>query len=74
MCLGPGVPGASPPPPRVRFAFARTSRDLPVSLLALDGPVEAGDWLLVHCGLALARLSDGDARAALAIRAPEVSP
>jgi hydrogenase maturation factor len=49
-------------------------RDMPVLLLTLDGPVEVGDWLLVHCGLALARLSDGDARAALAIRAPEVSP
>ena len=45
-----------------------------VSLLTLDGPVQVGDWLLVHCDLALARLSDRDARAALAIRIPEVSP
>jgi hydrogenase maturation factor len=33
-----------------------------VSLLAADGVVHAGDWVLVHSGLVLARLTDDDVR------------
>ena len=33
-------------------------RIVTVSLLTLDGPVSAGDWLQVHSGFALARLTD----------------
>jgi hydrogenase expression/formation protein HypC len=46
------------------------SRELPVSLLTLDEPVHEGDWLLVHAGFALARLTGRQAREALAIREP----
>jgi hydrogenase expression/formation protein HypC len=33
-----------------------------VSLLTADTTIAAGDWVLVHSGLVLARLSDEDAR------------
>jgi hydrogenase expression/formation protein HypC len=36
-------------------------RAVPVALLALDEPVAEGDWLLVHSGIALARLDETDA-------------
>lgn len=35
-------------------------RTFSVSLVALDNPVAAGDWLLVHSGLAIAPLLDPD--------------
>jgi hydrogenase maturation factor len=35
-------------------------RVVAVSLVVLDGPVRAGDWLLVHSGLAIAPLADDD--------------
>jgi hydrogenase expression/formation protein HypC len=38
-----------------------------VALLALAGPVTPGDWLLVHSGIALARLDADDARDRLAL-------
>jgi hydrogenase expression/formation protein HypC len=44
------------------------SRPGRVSLLTLGAPVAVGDWLLVHSGFALARLTDAEARAALALR------
>lgn len=46
------------------------------SLLTLDEPVTAGDWVLVHSGFALARLSEQDAREAETIRTliPEEQP
>lgn len=44
-------------------------RTLEASLLTLGSPVAAGDWLLVHSGFALARLSATEAADALAIRA-----
>lgn len=40
-----------------------------VSLLALAEPVVAGDWLLVHSGFALHRLTPDEAQDAAAIRA-----
>jgi len=45
-------------------------RELEASLLTLDGPVFAGDWLMVHAGFALGRLTEQQAAEALAIREP----
>ena len=44
-----------------------------VSLLALDGPVDVGDWVLVHAGFAVQRLGaeEGAAIAALIAAAEE---
>jgi hydrogenase maturation factor len=39
-----------------------------VSLLTLDGPVSPGEWLQVHSGFALARLTDDERLAAERIR------
>ena len=47
-------------------------RTLETSLLTLGSPVAAGDWLLVHSGFALARLSAAEAEEALAIRSHAV--
>ncbi|HUW15541.1 MAG TPA: HypC/HybG/HupF family hydrogenase formation chaperone [Actinomycetes bacterium] len=49
-------------------------RQVPVCLLTLEGPVDVDDWLLVHCGLALARLTEPEALDALSLRTPEESP
>jgi hydrogenase expression/formation protein HypC len=40
-----------------------------VSLMVLDEPVAVGDWLLVHAGYALERLTDAAATEAARIRA-----
>jgi hydrogenase expression/formation protein HypC len=37
-------------------------RVVAVSLVALDEPARIGDWLLVHSGIAISRLSDHDVR------------
>ncbi|GAB2856639.1 HypC/HybG/HupF family hydrogenase formation chaperone [Nocardioides pacificus] len=39
-----------------------------VSLLTLNGPVAAGDWLLVHSGFALARVTEEERLEAERIR------
>lgn len=39
-----------------------------VSLLTLDDPVASGDWVQIHSGFALARLTDEEAREAEQIR------
>jgi hydrogenase assembly chaperone HypC/HupF len=41
-----------------------------VSLLTLGDPVAPGDWLLVHSGFALARVTPADAVQARAVRDP----
>ncbi len=52
-----------------RTVRARVDRRvLTVSLLTLDGPVAPGDWLQVHSGFALARLTDEERREAELIR------
>jgi hydrogenase assembly chaperone HypC/HupF len=38
----------------------RGSRESTASLLATDEPVEVGDWVLVHSGLVLTRLTAQD--------------
>lgn len=43
-------------------------RVVTVALLTLDGPVAPGDWLQVHSGFALARLTDEERREAEQIR------
>jgi hydrogenase maturation factor len=43
-------------------------RIVTVSLLTLDGPVVAGEWLQVHSGFALGRLTDEERQAAEQIR------
>lgn len=43
-------------------------RVVTISLLTLDGPVGPGDWLQVHSGFALARLTDEERRDAERIR------
>ncbi|HEU5036634.1 MAG TPA: HypC/HybG/HupF family hydrogenase formation chaperone [Nocardioides sp.] len=44
------------------------ARVVTVSLLTLDGPVSPGDWLQVHSGFALARLTEEERREAVRIR------
>ena len=39
-----------------------------VSLLTLDDPVAPGDWVLIHSGFALSRLTADEAREAEQIR------
>ncbi len=48
----------------------------PVSLLTLGEPATPGDWLVVHSGFALHRITADEATLALAIRRPdpEVTP
>ncbi|RYV50821.1 HypC/HybG/HupF family hydrogenase formation chaperone [Pengzhenrongella frigida] len=44
-------------------------RTVAVSLVTLDAPVEVGDWVVMHAGFALDRLSVAEAQDALALRA-----
>lgn len=67
MCLGElaqVVEVSDPGTVRARVG----DRIVNVSLLTLDGPVAAGDWLQVHAGFALARLTDEERRDAQRIR------
>ena len=43
-------------------------REIAVSLVTLEVPVAAGDWVVVHSGFALERLDPDEAADALAIR------
>lgn len=52
-----------------RTVHARVGeRVVTVSLLTLDGPVVPGDWLQIHSGFALARLTDEERLDAQRIR------
>jgi hydrogenase maturation factor len=46
------------------------NREITASLLAVSDTVGPGDWVLVHSGLVLARLTEQEARDALKLRAP----
>ena len=70
MCLGQVVQVLGPAGARAVRVRAGASEQV-VSLLTLDGPVEPGAWLVVHSGFALGRIDEGEARAALALRAGE---
>lgn len=43
-------------------------RTVEISLLTLDEPVSAGDWVVAHAGFALHRITSAQARAARRIR------
>jgi hydrogenase maturation factor len=45
-------------------------REITGSLLAISETIGLGDWVLVHSGLVLARLTKDEARDALEIRGP----
>jgi len=66
MCLGELVEVIDVGPQSVRVSGGGRART--VSLLTLTDPVAPGDWLVVHCGYALARLTAAQAREALALR------
>jgi hydrogenase expression/formation protein HypC len=65
MCLG--IPGRVVETPRgadlARVDVAGVVRDINVALL--DGPLEPGDFILIHSGFALERLTPEEAREAL---------
>ncbi len=46
----------------------------PVSLLTLTEAVRPGDWVVLHSGFALARLTADEAREAIALRTPPTMP
>ncbi|MFN2345827.1 MAG: HypC/HybG/HupF family hydrogenase formation chaperone [Dermatophilaceae bacterium] len=49
-------------------------RALTISLLTLDEPVAAGDWVVVHSGFALQRLDHHEAADALWLRSQPAGP
>lgn len=67
MCLGEVVQLVEIRPGDQALAASGT-RTVAVSLLTLDVPVAAGDWVVMHSGFALARLSSSEALEALALR------
>lgn len=68
MCLGEiaEVLQVGPGPRGVVRSDGRTAT---VSLLTLDEPVAAGDWVVCHSGFALSRVTATEAAEAAAIRA-----
>ena len=51
-----------------RVQIRAGDREISASLLAVNDPVEPGDWVLVHSGLVLERLTEHDASDALKLR------
>jgi len=43
-------------------------REITASLMAVSAPIRPGDWVLVHSGLVLERLTEQEARDALQLR------
>jgi hydrogenase expression/formation protein HypC len=69
MCLGTvGLITAVRPDRSVEVHTG--GRDITASLLAFSETVEPGDWVVVHSGLVLARLTEQEAREALELRNP----
>jgi hydrogenase expression/formation protein HypC len=69
MCLGTvGLVTAMEPDRCVRVRAG--DRDITASLLAVTDTVGPGDWVLVHSGLVLSRLTEQEARDALELRDP----
>jgi hydrogenase expression/formation protein HypC len=70
MCLGlPGrVVQLMPGSHLARVDVAGVVRDINLELL--DGPFEPGDYVLVHSGFALERMTADDARDALGVFMP----
>ena len=67
MCLGQLVEVVGPAGAGSARVRAGAS-EFVVSVLTLDGPVEPGEWLVVHSGFALGRIGAAEARDALALR------
>jgi hydrogenase expression/formation protein HypC len=67
MCRGEIVQLVAVPAGGEALARAGT-RTVRVSLLTLDEPVAQGDWIVMHSGFALARLSSAEATEALDLR------
>ena len=66
MCLG--IPAKIVEPPVDGLAKADVGgvrREISVALV--EGPVEPGDWVLIHVGFALGRIDEEEARATLAL-------
>ena len=66
MCLG--IPAQIVEPPADGLARADVGgvrREISVALL--DGPVQRGDWVLIHVGFALNRIDEEEARATIAL-------
>jgi hydrogenase expression/formation protein HypC len=68
MCLG--IPAQVVEIVDVEAALAKVDisgvrRDVSVALV--DGPVEPGEWVLIHVGFALARIDEDEARETLAL-------
>jgi hydrogenase expression/formation protein HypC len=70
MCLGTigQITGVGAHPPCVQILAG--DREITGSLLAISETLRPGDWVLVHSGLVLARLTEDEARDALEIREP----
>jgi hydrogenase expression/formation protein HypC len=69
MCLGTIGQIAAVGPDR-RVVILAGDREISGSLLACSDTVGPGDWVLVHSGLVLARLSEREAKDALELREP----
>lgn len=68
MCLGE-VAEVMQTGPGPRALVRWDGRMATVSLLTLDAPVAAGDWVVCHSGFALSRVTAAQAVEAAAIRA-----
>jgi len=69
MCLGT-VGQITAEGPGLRVQIRTGDREIAASLLAMSDTVGPGDWVLVHSGLVLARLTEQEARDALGLREP----
>ena len=67
MCLGELVEVVHVGPATAEVT--RGGRRVTVSLLTLEDPVAVGDWLVVHAGFALERVTPAEAHEAARIRA-----
>ena len=56
-----------------RATVSSGAQELTVALLTLDEPAAVGDWLVVHSGFAIQRISAEEAEDAMAIRAADSS-
>jgi hydrogenase maturation factor len=57
----------------LRVQILTGDREITGSLLAFSESVGPGDWVLVHSGLVLARLTEGEATDALGLREPTLN-
>lgn len=73
MCLGELAEVTQVPAPGTAEVRAG-DRTRTVSLLTLEEPVAPGDWVLIHSGFALSRLTAEEAHDAALIRATGPHP